>query len=130
MPVSWEIRSSILIVTLVGECGVDITKAFDEAMADPRFRAGTSLLLDVRRSADNPSSEEFRRRTELLARRTARGLATRVAILIGPKPHQYGLARMASVHSETNGIELEIFTEMDEALEWLERAGESAATVQ
>lgn len=130
MPVSWEIRSSILIVTLVGECGIEITKAFDEAMADPRFRAGTSLLLDVRRSADNPSSDEFRRRIELLARRTAKGLASRIAIVIGPKPHHYGLARMASVHSETKGIELEIFTEMKEALEWLERAGESAATVQ
>ena len=125
MAVSWEIRGSILVLTLVGECGLEITKAFEEAMTDPRFLPGTSLLLDVRRSADNPSSDEFRRRTELLGRRTARGLASRCALVIGPKPHQYGLARMASVHSETKGIELEIFTEMEEALGWLERAGES-----
>jgi len=91
-------------------------------MRDPRFQPGTSLLLDVRLSADNPTSDEMRPRARWLATLQAKGLSSRCAIVIGPRTHEFGLARMAATHLEIQGLELEIFTALNEALEWLSNA--------
>jgi hypothetical protein len=52
MPVTCELRGSILIVTLIGTVGNEVTPAITQAMDDSAFKAGTSLLLDVRACAD------------------------------------------------------------------------------
>jgi hypothetical protein len=36
-----------------------------------------------------------------------------------PQPHQFGMARMAATHVEIQGMELEIFTDVDEASRFL-----------
>jgi len=124
MPVTYEIRGSILIVTLIGTVGNEVTPAISKAMADPAFKVGTSLLLDVRACTDLPSSKEFRQRAVSLAGRQQKGLSTRCAAVIGKSAVEYGVARMASTHAEIQGVTMEIFTDFDEALHWLERAEE------
>ena len=123
MPVTWEIRGSVLIVTLIDECGEEPANAIVAAMADPRFQPGTSVLLDVRLCSDSPTSDQIRPRARWLATLQSKGLSSRFAMVSGPRAHEFGLARMCATHLELQGLELEIFTEFDDAMRWLANAG-------
>ena len=126
MPATWEFRGSVLVVTLAGKCKEEATTAINEAMADPAFKPGTSLLLDVRRATD-PTPDELRRRAKSLGSRPAKGLSSRCAIGVGPKAHQFGLGRMAAIYSDSYGMQVEIFTDLDEAICWLESTAAAGA---
>jgi hypothetical protein len=77
------------------------------------------LLFDTRLSEDSPTSEQVRNHVqEILALRT-KGISSHCAIVIGPHAYQYGLARMSGTHAALQGMHLEIFTIIDEALRWL-----------
>ena len=122
MPVRWEIRGQVLIVTLVGDYSFEEPAlAVKEAIADSGFQTGTSLLIDTRLSQTSRSSEEFRERAKWLASLQDKGLSSRCAVVIGPEPHQFGMARMAATHHDLQGLEMEIFTDLDEAFRWLSR---------
>jgi len=129
MSVTWEIRDRILVVTLVGECGEQTSTTISAAVSDPKFQPGTSLLLDVRRCTDNPSAGEFRDWAARLAARRRSGLASRCALVIGPQTLQFGLARMAAAYLDLQGMELEIFQNLEAAFAWLSpgQASETAA---
>jgi hypothetical protein len=87
MPVRWEIRGQVLIVTLVGDYSFEEPAlAVKEAIADSGFQTGTSLLIDTRLSQTSRSSEEFRERAKWLASLQDKGLSSRCAVVIGPEP--------------------------------------------
>ena len=120
MPVSWEIRDQILIVTVIEAwIGGGPAKAITEGMADPRFKPGTPLLLDVRQSQMNPSGEEIIFRAGWMAGLQSSGLSRYCAVVVGPKLLQFGLARMAQGHLEQRDMDLKIFSDLDEASSWL-----------
>jgi hypothetical protein len=120
MPVTWELRGLVLVVTLSGEYALTEGKqAVAEALADPAFRPGTTLLIDARRSLANPPAEEVRERAEWLASLTARGFAPRCAIVTSPEPFRYGLSRMLSTYADHAGLEIGLFASVEEATEWL-----------
>jgi hypothetical protein len=128
MPVTWELHHRVLVIRLIGNYEYDApVNAVDEAMHDPAFRPGTMLLIDARLSTTRRSSEDLRDRAIWMSSLTARGIATRCALVINSQPHQYGVARMAAAHIETRGMQFEIFTDIDKACEWLEHAGTGAA---
>jgi hypothetical protein len=127
VPVFWEIQGSLLILTLSGNCGDEPVDAILMAIEDPRFAPGRSLLFDTRLWTDHPTSADFQRRASWLASLRADGIARRCATVVGEKPHQYGLARMAATYLDFEGMEMEIFKEMDAAIEWLERAAPERA---
>jgi len=129
MPVKCEIRDTVLIATLIGKCGDEVTVAISKAMNDPAFKVGTSLLLDVRACSDLPSSKELRQRAISLADRQRKGLSRRCAVVTGKSTAEYGVARMASTHAEIQGVTMEIFTDFDEAMHWLARANEPESCV-
>jgi len=120
MPATWEIRDHILIVATIGDwsSGGPAT-AIAEALEDSRFKQGTSLLLDVRQSSMNPAEEDVRSRTEWLSLLRAKGLSSRLAIVVGPRAYQMGVARMAQTYLENRGIELQIFADLEAATGWL-----------
>ncbi len=122
MAVSWEIRGSLLILTLSGNCEDELVNAILMAIEDPRFAPEKSLLFDARLWAGHPTSTDFQQRASWLASLRADGIARRCAIVVGAKPHQYGLARMAATYLDFEDMEMEIFKEMESAIEWLERA--------
>jgi hypothetical protein len=129
MPVKWEIRGSVLVVKLVGDYGFnEPVQAVSEAMADPQFQAGTPLLIDARLSKTSRSSEEFRERAQWMASLQPKGLSSRCAMVISGQPHQLGMARMAAAHLDLRGMELEIFTDLDKALQWLSNGNARNAT--
>jgi hypothetical protein len=128
MPVTWEIRDRVLIVTLVRDWSrYGPAEAITEAMSSPHFEPGTSLLFDVRLSEVNPSGEEVRSRSQWLAGLMARGMSSRCAIVISPRVHQYGIARVASVYSDLQGMTVEIFSDLNQALLWLRTEGSAGA---
>src|SRR5690349_8312532 len=98
MSVSCEISGHILLVTLVGNCGHEMITAIDAALADNALEPGTSLLIDLRLWTETPSSEDFRQRAQYIGARRAIGLSRYCAVVIGPKPVDFGFARMASTY--------------------------------
>jgi hypothetical protein len=120
MPVSWETRDSVLIVTVIEDwSGGGPAAAIAEAMADPAFKPGTPLLLDVRQSSMNPSGEEVRSRAEWLSTLRTKGLSKHLAVVMGTKAYQMGLARMAQFFCESREMDLQVFTDMEAAMTWL-----------
>ena len=120
MPVSWKIRDSVLIVTVIEDWrGGGPATAITEAMADPAFKPGTSLLLDVRQSSMNPSGEEVRSRAEWLSALSTKGLSKHLAVVVGTKAYQMGVARMAQFFCESREMDLQVFTDMEAAMSWL-----------
>jgi hypothetical protein len=126
VPVTWEIRGSILILTLFGDCADERVKAIFQAIEDPRFLPGKALLFDARLSTEHPTSADVQRRAAWMASLCSEGIARRCATVVGPKPYQYGLARMAATYLGFEGMEMEIFREMEAAMDWLERGAERA----
>lgn len=120
MPVTWELRDHLLIVSLVGQYTYDAPiKAVAEAIDDARFEPGTMLVVDARLTTTRRSSEELRERAIWMASLRAKGLAARSAMVITTQPHQFGVARMAATHVEIQDMIMEIFTDLDEASRWL-----------
>ncbi len=128
MPVTWEYLGSVLVLTLEGDYDFNApVRAFAEALEDPRFRPGTALLIDARLSQVSRTSEDFRTRSVWMASLQARGLASRCALVISGEAHQVGMAHMAATHLELRGMELQIFTDREEALQWLRSGNTHAA---
>jgi hypothetical protein len=119
MPVSWELRGRILIVTVIEDwSGGGPASAIEAAMADERFQPGTSLVMDVRRSRMNPSESEVMARSQWLASLRSKGLSGRLAIVVGPQAYQFGVARMAQAYMEVSEMDVKIFRELEDALQW------------
>ena len=120
VPVSWELRESLLVVTLSGAYRfAEGQRAVDEALARPEFRKGTCLLMDARESLANPPADEVRVRAEWLATLPARGLSPRMAVVTGAQLFRYGLTRMLSSYAEHKGVELATFPSLEAAEDWL-----------
>jgi hypothetical protein len=131
MPVTWEFQQPVLVLKLVGSYDyAEPVNAVGEAMRDPAFRPGTMLLVDARLSTTRRSSEDLRERAIWMASLTAKGIASRCALVINSQPHQFGVARMAAAHIESRGMQFEIFTDIAKASEWLHDAQRSAAGAQ
>ncbi|PWU12187.1 MAG: hypothetical protein C5B51_01005 [Terriglobia bacterium] len=129
MPVTWEIRDHILVVTLTGDYAFEEpVHAVNKAMADPQFLPGTALLVDARETHAHRTSDDFRQRARWVASLQSRGLAGRCAIVIRPDLNQVGMARMAATHHEIAGLVMEIFTDFDEALIWLSSSSASGGS--
>jgi hypothetical protein len=130
--VTWEIWGSALILTFIGDSADEPAEAITAAVSDPRFTAGTSMVADVRLSADEALPEVFRRWACWLAALRTKGLSSQVAVVVAEK-YQYGLARMATVHLDREGMDLTIFTDLDEAIHWVDtahQAGGNKAALQ
>lgn len=118
MPVTWNISNNVVVITIAGG-GDGFREAVVAAMASPAFPLHASVLLDARPKTENPMTDELRRRADWVATLLARREGSRCAVVVGPRPHQYGLARMFSVFLGTEGVHAEIFTNIDEATRWL-----------
>ena len=120
MPVSWEIQESVLIVTVIEDWrGGGPATAIAEAMADPAFKPGTALLLDVRQSGMNPSAEEVRSRAEWLSALSTKGLYKHLAVVVGTRAYQMGVARMAQIFLGCREMDLQIFVDIEAAMSWV-----------
>ena len=119
MPVTWSIQGSVVMLTLDGDYPFgEVVEALQHALADPSFTPGMSLLFDESLSHANPSSEEKHRRVRWIASLRP-DVAARCAIVVGATLFRYGMARMAETYFELEGMQAEIFSDVESASRWL-----------
>jgi hypothetical protein len=121
MPVLWEIRGEVLILTLVGQfANEEIEQAVDAAATDGRFRPGMRLLWDPRRSQTAISSADLQWRIGLVTRFARRGLLARFALVLRPDQSVSFEIFASEAAKQLDLVPLRAFTDVTEALSWLE----------
>jgi hypothetical protein len=120
MSITCEFRGPVLIVTLpTRHVFSELQEAVDRAIGSSDFRPGSTLLFDARLSSINPNSDEVRQRASWIAGLRGRGLSDRCAFVCRSEPLRFALGRMTSIMLDNLGIEMEVFTGMEEAFAWL-----------
>ena len=121
MPVQWEIRGEILILSLVGQfTNEDIERAVREAAADERFRPGMRLLWDPRRSQTAMSSPDLQWRIGLVSNAARTGLLSRFALVLRPDQGLSFEIFASEAVKQLDVVPIRAFTDLTEALAWLE----------
>lgn len=118
LAVTWKISNKFVVVTIAGQA-VDFRTTVVAAMASSAFPRYPSVLIDARAKTEDPHGDQLRQHADCIALLLSRREGSRCALVIGPRPHQYGLARMFAVFLSTEGVHAEIFTEIEEAERWL-----------
>ena len=124
MPASYKLQDNLLRMELVGPTPPDeVIATFVTAMNDPKCPNPVSLLLDVRKSdsLETRPVPEIRRVAEFLGPYAAR-IGGRAAVVASSDVH-FGLSRLGSVYSETVGVEVEVFRDLESAVTWLGAKG-------
>jgi hypothetical protein len=121
MSVSWTIEGSVVIVTIVGDYDRDeISAAYEGAMADPEFRPGSALLVDLRSSITYSSREETNRRVSVfLDVFHPRGLGKRIALVAPAVAYRITALERAAALLCAHGVEAEVFHDRQEADAWV-----------
>lgn len=121
MPISYQISGKTIRVTLSGKNETDdIRQVVARILSDPAFADDLHLLLDSRESTANPSVAQIRARAVLL-KSVVEDRPVRIAFLVSGTL-RYGLARMFSVYAQMEGLNIEVFKDIDEACHWIEQA--------
>ncbi len=120
MPASYKLKADLLKIELVGATRADdVISTFVQAIHDPQCPTPVSLLLDVRQSQtlETQSVPEIRRVAEYLGPYAAR-IGGRAAVVAASDVH-FGLSRLGSVYSESVGVEVQVFRDLESAVTWL-----------
>jgi hypothetical protein len=126
MPVRYSFEGNLFRMDLEGHyTPQEMMETLEAGLADPLLPADARFLLDVRESAElaRRSAELIRTIAEFFAVRAER-LGNCCAILTG-SPVQYGLARVGASAIESLGVNVEVFSSLDEAVSWLGLCEES-----
>ena len=117
MALSYDIDGSLIRLTASGTYGTrDLMETVDAALSDRDAPETATLLVDVRGSEVDRTSEEMKQLTEFFASHADR--LSRCAVVIARDVH-YGLMRMAMAFAEDSPLELRVFRDLDEARTWL-----------
>lgn len=117
MPITWELQGPVLVVTVVGEYDFHgFPRLLGEVKNDPQYRAGLSVLYDVRRIEADITKDVVESWGNRVAWLVGQGFSKWCAIVVGEKRYQYGMARMAAAHLEEMGVDLLVTRDFDAAL--------------
>jgi hypothetical protein len=126
-PMSFDYRIDLargLVITLGSDTltGQDLLGHTGKLAKDPQFRADMREFLDLR----GVTKLEIAGSTvRALARLNPFGAGARRALLVGSDV-AFGMARMYQTFRDTSPDELEVFRDLDPALEWLELTQDAA----
>jgi hypothetical protein len=108
----------------------DAEEVMARLYADPRHSFALNRIYDCRGLTRLPPLSELRGVTELLRRKLDPGVRSRRAIVVRPGA-AYGLGRMLQALLDLAGLELNIFTDLDEAVTWATSGSSTtAASIQ
>ncbi len=120
MPVTYSFHGNLLKMELVGQYPPDdVIKTFVAAMDDPKCPNPVALLADVRKSDTlaNAAVADIRRVAEAVGPYAPR-VGGRAAVVASSDVH-FGLSRLGSVYSDTVGVEVQVFRDLESAVAWL-----------
>ena len=119
MPITYRFTRNIVEVVFVGDNPrAEIEAISHRILSDPAFNPGMNLLIDARQTTANPSLAEIRSRAVFI-RTTFAGNIGRIAMVVASNLH-FGLGRMLSTYTRIEGLDFEVFIEMEEAIGYLE----------
>jgi hypothetical protein len=120
MPVKWEIRDSLLVLSIDGDYRADdLVQAVAEVIKAPAFKPGMFIFVDGRNSKASISTPDIDWRVGWMASLPRMGFSSRCAVVVNSELYRFGLARMLSARLESEGVSLGVFRDADEALIWL-----------
>jgi len=120
MPYAYDIDADrrLVIITLSPDANLaDVEAIMAELYADPRHSFALNRVYDCRAVTRLPPLTELRAVAELFRRRIDPAVHARRAIVVPPGA-AYGLGRMLQALLDLAGLELNIFTELDDAIGW------------
>ena len=121
MPVLWEWRDKVFLVTTIGAYeNKEMADAFATMRSHPQFVAGSPVVFDARESKATLTKGDVEWRVGSFADALQRdGFGPRLAfVMTKDEPHRYGIARMVQALSQMKGFDTEIFSDVEEALRW------------
>ena len=115
---AYEIEDDRALITFRGELdNAQIRQAYEEVTSDPAYQPGSQVLVDDLESNFNPSMQDAQDLVGIFASFTDR--ISQFAIVVRKDVH-FGLGRMVEVYCESQGVNLRIFREVEDAAEWLD----------
>ena len=116
-----DVHEGVLVVIVPkrgGKVLSDVIDIMDDWVTDTDFEPPLHALVDVRKAEFAPSAHEVR----VGARRLERfGDSARIALVVADD-FQFGLGRMLGILSESSGVDLRPFVELEEAARWVRKA--------
>jgi len=119
---AYRIHERLGVVLFEGQGALSFetwTAVVDAALADPAFRPGFRFISDRRHMDASRTDRRFADATLFLRSRAARLGPIRWAVLIGGNDPAYTLVRATAVLAQSSVVQLEPFSDLDEALEWI-----------
>lgn len=121
MPVTWEFRGRVLILSVSGiVANQEIDLAMGEALATAPYRSGIRLLWDARATETPVSADEVEWRIGLVSSLADRGFICRAALLGRSEQRASIPIWEAEGPKALRGLGFRLFTNESEALVWLE----------
>ncbi|MDQ3820720.1 MAG: hypothetical protein M3362_23965 [Acidobacteriota bacterium] len=123
MPVSYRIdpEEKIVYLTTVGDSSLaEWTEVMLTVLTDPSYQPGFNFLSDRRGESDVPSVEFAQGAASFLKLHRKEMGSFRWAA-VSDRPAIYGMQRMFAVFSEMKGIQAEVFSDFENARQWLLR---------
>lgn len=121
MPVSYGIAGDRFHLVMEGSYSpADIKQVFLRALEDPAFPERPRFVFDVSRSdvLAERSADQIRAMVRFLSENAER-FGRRCAVVVS-RPVQYGLSRMGTAFVGSDDVEVEVFTDIDDAFAWLD----------
>jgi hypothetical protein len=114
-----DVDRRLVIATFSADANLaDAEQIMAEVHADPRHSVDFDRVYDCRAVTRLPPLSELRAVAELFRRRVDPTVRARRAIVVPPSGAAYGLSRMLQALLDLAGIELNIFKELDDAVDW------------
>jgi flagellar biosynthesis GTPase FlhF len=112
---------------LIGDFSTDdFIEAGEAALALSDFKHGMPMLVDARASFAYASGEEMLKRVEWLVSAQQKGIARCCALVTAT--HRMEMMKRTAAKIEALGMEAAIFTQVDEAINWLRSLSERDET--
>jgi hypothetical protein len=118
--IQYAVEDGVLVLWAASEGFAYLRDALRAAQADPAARVRMPLLIDTRSEPSGIRYEDIHSRVLILAEMRER-FGHRWAILTGTESVRVGVGRMFRVFSEAEGLEVGMFADKDEALQWLKQ---------
>ncbi len=133
---SYSIYPELNLVFIKATGNISVDSFFGSVLAisdDPEFVRGMSTLLDCTESEVPAISREdeqsYEKVVDELTDETARDYKRKLAVLAGENLAAFGVSRMRQVPLSDSLLEMHVFKELKEALDWLDVAIPSGTTL-